>query len=141
VKVLVLALGLATLASCTLRPKGDGDGGAGGGSGGEAQGGADEGGQGQGEGGATCADLVDCDTCRTCAAQGVCGPLLDQCLDNPVCVAIDECLAYCGATFEECWETCRAQNAAGLDEYDAVRQCLDCVECPDTCATPAVCGG
>jgi hypothetical protein len=60
---------------------------------------------------------------------------------NPVCSAIDECLALCGSTAEDCWETCRAQNASGIDEYDAARGCIDCIECEDACSSPIVCGG
>lgn len=142
--VRLLPLALIALSACTLHPKNsDGGGGSGGGEAGGDTGGQTEGGSDQGAGGAgesPCSAITDCETCRACAANDPCEAAFDACLANPVCVAIDECLAFCGATPSECWETCRAQNAPGVDEYDAARGCMDCVVCEDSCATASVCG-
>lgn len=128
---------LLLICGCTIVPKGsdDGGGGAGGGSGG-SDGGSNDGGGSSDD----CSDKP-CDACRQCASEGPCEDEVDACLANTSCVAIDECLAFCGATPAECFETCRAQNPNGAIEYDAARSCLDCDHCEDACAASDLCGG
>lgn len=132
-----LAVGLAVASSgCDFFrvPQGTGGNGGGGGSGGGNDGGGGSG------GGSECGPGA-CSDCRTCAANGPCFDVTQACLADPTCVGIDECLTLCGATPEECWETCRAQNPTGTDLYDAARLCIDCDVCEATCATTLVCGG
>lgn len=125
------SLGLVLLAACKITP-GDGGSGGGGGAGG-AQGGA-------GGSEPTCA-VTDCDECRQCAASGPCKPYFDACFDNPACDSMDVCMSSCGALPDECLETCRAQNPAGADDYEAARGCMDCNECDHACASDFPCGG
>lgn len=127
----LVAFALVLLAGCKITPGGaGGDGGAGG---------SAAGGDG-GTGGSDCTAETDCEVCRSCAADGPCAEVFDVCFNNPYCVAIDECLVQCGALPDECWETCRAQNAVGIDDYDAARTCLDCDQCQGPCASDFVCG-
>jgi hypothetical protein len=126
-------LGLLALAACKIKTGSDGGGGAGGGSGGS--GGAGSGGD---DSEPTCA-VTDCDECRTCAADGPCKMYFDACFNNPSCQSIDICLGSCGGLPEECFETCRAQNPAGTDDYDAARGCLDCDECDHACVSDFAC--
>ncbi len=132
------ALGFVLAASgCDLlrMPQGGGGNGAGGS---KEEGGGDAGG-GDAGGGSACGP-GSCADCRTCATNGPCFEVTQACLADPTCVGIDECLTLCGATPEECWETCRAQNPTGTDLYDAARGCIDCDVCEATCATAVVCG-
>jgi hypothetical protein len=125
------SLCLFALTACKITPVGEGGGGSGGGSNG-----------GGGEGGSepTCTAVTDCEACRDCAADGPCKVYFDVCFNNASCVAIDGCLTNCGALPDECWETCRAQNPAGTEDYDAARGCIDCGQCQDACASDFPCG-
>lgn len=122
--------------ACTIRPVNNDDDDGGGGQGG-SEGGGDSGGGGSA---AECSTVNDCEQCWACASNGPCEAEIAACQDNHTCVAIDECLVLCGGTPAECWETCRAQNPTGIDDYDRARGCLDCTYCEHACATPLVCG-
>jgi hypothetical protein len=136
---LVFAFGVAlvTFGACDLSKIMDDDGSDGGGGSGGS--GSDDDGDGKGGGAGTCNDdSPDCKSCRTCAAASSCKVAVDSCLDDPLCAALDECLALCGVS-PDCEETCRAQYAASVDTYDAARSCMDCAVCPDLCAGLTVC--
>lgn len=109
----------------------------GGGGGGDGGGAASEGGG--GEGGGSCQETSpDCRSCRTCAADGPCKAQVDACLEDAICVALDECIALCGIS-PECEESCRAQNAVGEEAYDAAMTCLYCAACSDLCSGLVLC--
>ena len=127
----VASLGLVVLAACKITPVNDGGGGSGGSAG--------DAGGGDGGGEPSCVAVTDCEACRECASDGPCKADFDACFSNASCIAIDECLTNCGALPEECWETCRAQNPAGTEDYDAARGCVDCNQCQDACVSDFPC--
>jgi hypothetical protein len=133
----LLATGAALFGACDIKRMTDGD--ETDGEGGDGEGAADEGGGGQGGGEGTCdGDSPDCASCRVCAAASSCSAAVNACLNDPLCAALDECLAICSVS-PDCEETCRAQYGVSVDTYDAARTCLDCAVCPDLCAGLTVC--
>ena len=133
---LTVLLGTAALVSgaCVLDPGGGSDDDGGGGAGGEGG----EGGEGGDKPGTCNEESPDCGSCRACAANSSCKVAVDSCLDDPLCAALDQCMAGCLAG-TDCEESCRAQYAVSLDVYDAARQCMDCAVCPDLCSGLTVC--
>jgi hypothetical protein len=133
---LTFLLGAAALVSgaCDISKIMDGDDGSDDGGGGEGG----EGGEAGGSPGTCNEESPDCASCRACAANSSCKVAVDACLDDPLCSALDQCLAGCLAG-TDCEESCRAQYAVSVDTYDAARQCMDCAVCPDLCSGLTVC--
>jgi hypothetical protein len=138
-----------------------GGGGNGGGNGGGGNGGNGGNGGAGGEGGAsatstsstgtpTCDDTEDTcgrDTntgCYKCAVDGPCKEVHQGCVDSDDCIDLVVCIAECAGEEEPatCIETCRTDNAAGVEAYDALLTCTVCEECAESCdaAGEPVCG-
>ena len=119
---------------CELRPTTDG------GAGGGGNGGAGEGGSKATSttGAASCDELPDCVSCRSCAADGPCKQKVDLCLEEPLCVQLDECIALCGIS-PDCTEVCVAQYASVAELYAQARECLDCAVCDPLCKAVTAC--
>lgn len=62
---------------------------------------------------------------------------MERCLANVVCANIDQCIVNCGAG-PTCIETCKAQNFAGIEDYEAATSCLYCTACRKSCVPEAV---
>jgi hypothetical protein len=82
---------------------------------------------------ATCDGKGNCDQCLACTRQAGCLSVISACNDQSACVAIDQCIALCGAN-TSCRQECFANNPAGLNLYSAMRTCMFCDECPSDCA-------
>ena len=78
-------------------------------------------------------DDGDCAQCEVCAAKQACAAELDACQSSSACVAIDECIGFCGADVS-CKNACVVNNSQGASRYAAVRACIYCETCPDSCA-------
>lgn len=100
-------------------------------------GGASDGGGGSGPTG--CDARNSCESCAVCASEGACAPALAACRENPVCVALDECMLYCQGD-SDCDEMCRMQNAAALDDWDRAASCIYCDVCETACSGSRFCG-
>jgi hypothetical protein len=140
--------------STTTSSSGSSSSGGGGGNGGGNGGNGGNGGSGGagGEGGAsatstsstgtpTCDDTEDTcgrDTnkgCYKCAVDGPCKEVHQGCVDSDDCIDVVVCIAECAAEEDPatCIETCRTDNAAGVEAYDALITCTVCEECAESC--------
>ncbi|WP_437276972.1 hypothetical protein WME90_37865 [Sorangium sp. So ce375] len=121
-----------------------GDGGNGGGAGGE--GGAGGGGgasatSSSSTGTPTCDETTDTcgrDTntgCYKCAIDGPCKEVRQACVASDECKALVVCIAECAQQEDPatCIETCRTDNEAAVEAYDAFITCAVCEECADSC--------
>ncbi|MDC0684702.1 hypothetical protein [Sorangium atrum] len=152
--------GSSTTSSSGSSSSGGGNGSGGGGGNGGNGGSGGSGGAG-GEGGAsatstsstgtpTCDDTTDTcgrDTntgCYKCAVDGPCKEVRKACVDSSDCRALVVCIDGCAAEADPaaCIETCRTDNAAGVEAYDALLTCTVCEECAERCdaAGEPVCG-
>jgi hypothetical protein len=81
-------------------------------------------------GGGEC-DLGSCESCQQCAMNGVCSGSVDACLANTECGALWECLSGCADDI--CANDCANAHAGGMDQFNAVGECVFCTACPITC--------
>jgi hypothetical protein len=76
-------------------------------------------------------DTGSCDSCQQCALNGVCSGQVDACFANPECSALLDCLSSC--VDEICMNDCVNAHPGGIDQYNAVGECIFCTACPLTC--------
>lgn len=109
--------------------------GAGGGTTTSGQGGAG-GGTTSGMGGMTCDDL-QCVACSDCTIATICKAENEACDANMACDAFGVCVNGCNGD-GNCIQQCRTTNAAGVDAYVALIDCI-CGGCENACGANPLC--
>jgi hypothetical protein len=112
-RTLLLALGVAVLASCPDDGDDDDD--------------AD----------VVCAEEATCQLCLTCAGTGPCESLSLGCQDDADCRAFYQCFG--DGTNEGLIEQCRVDHPGGAELYCADTQCTVYEQCGDICEPSPVC--
>lgn len=79
-----------------------------------------------------CDGRNDCNSCASCALNGPCASLFNQCMADADCTGVDQCVGLCG-TDAACKDQCYANNPAGAGLYGEVTGCLYCDQCPSDC--------
>jgi hypothetical protein len=83
--------------------------------------------------GGVCDGKESCDSCLTCAKGNPCASQVNACVNDAACYGLDQCLQVCGSNYD-CREQCYLGNPIGVDLYNALLDCLYCVECRTDCA-------
>ncbi len=83
-----------------------------------------------------------CGLCQENVAPEICQVQVQQCLDNPSCVALFDCFNLCPPDDDFCPQQCFEQNPQGQQGYINLADCYICQACPDTCGalSPDFCG-
>ncbi len=76
-------------------------------------------------------DGGSCDSCQSCAMNGMCAPQIDACLNDADCYALIECLQSC--VDDVCMNNCASSHPSGMTLYSAAGECVFCDACPVSC--------
>lgn len=79
----------------------------------------------------------DCNTCATQAQNNQCSSQVATCKANSECVALAQCIQGCKD--QACVNTCAQQHQSGVNDYNAIDNCICKTACVTECA--AQCGG
>jgi hypothetical protein len=88
-----------------------------------------------------CDAAMDCNTCQTCAFDGVCLDELQSCALDANCVNLVNCVNACPANDPMCPNTCGQMYPNGIDGYNNLVNCLFCQECTTSCGIDTVAFG
>ena len=75
--------------------------------------------------------MGSCDSCQTCAMEGVCAASLNACFSDAECYALVECLSACAD--DACFQNCANSHPGAMPLYNAVGECIFCDACVSSC--------
>ncbi len=77
--------------------------------------------------------------CIECALGGNCAGIYNECIAETECIDYSDCINSCGGD-PGCGDKCSMVYPKGAELYNALIECVICIECANDCMGFATCG-